>query len=321
MNGKRMRRMIVWTLGGLVVVGVIGALVLQYAIAQNGPAVLSAVDRLTGGDGGAEQLAVVSTGDHPQQKLVVWGPDTQEHARSGKPRPVLLFVHGGSWRSGDPEDYDFVGRAFVERGFLVVLAGYRLEEAGKYPAMLTDTASAIGWTHREIANHGGDPENIVVAGHSAGAYNVVMAALEDKWLAEEGLSSDDIKGVIGMSGPYDFYPFDSDSTIAAFGEAPEPEITQPIAHITGNAPQMLFLHGEEDTTVRPRNSRILAEKLKDEGGHALTVFFPKKDHIDPLTSLAAPWRSRREVADLIAGFATGVTSSDTVSVPVQEETR
>ncbi|MBV7258651.1 alpha/beta hydrolase [Erythrobacter crassostreae] len=316
-----MKRGVIWTLGILLSIGIIGALALQYAISQNGPAVLSAVDRLTGGSGNAKQLAVVSTGDHPQQKLVVWGPDTERQARSEKPRPVLLFLHGGSWRSGDPEDYDFVGRAFVERGFIVVLGGYRLKEAGKYPAMLTDTASVIGWTHREIAKHGGDPESIVIAGHSAGAYNVVMAALEEKWLAAEGLSPSDIAGVVGLSGPYDFFPFDSDSTIAAFGEAAEPESTQPIAHINGDAPQMLFLHGEMDTTVKPRNSRILAEKLKEEGGHALTVFFPDKDHIDPLTSLAAPWRSRREVADLIAGFATGVTSSDTVSVPVQEETR
>lgn len=313
----RAKRLVIWTLATLVVVGMGGALALQYAISQNGPAVLSAVDRLTGGDGNAQQVALVSTGDHPQQKAVIWGPKEAPDIA----RPVLIFFHGGSWRSGDPEDYDFVGRAFVERGFVVVLGGYRLDEAGKYPAMLQDAASAIGWTRREIANYGGDPEHIVIAGHSAGAYNAVMAAVEDKWLAAEGLSAADIKGVIGMSGPYDFYPFDSDSTIAAFGDASDPEATQPLVHLRGDAPQKLLLHGEKDTTVYPRNSRLLAKELKDRGGHALTVFFPEMDHTDPLVSLAAPWRSRRGIADTMAGFAMAVGAKEPVSVPVQAETR
>nr|WP_298931898.1 alpha/beta hydrolase [uncultured Erythrobacter sp.] len=309
--------MIIWILGVVIVIGVVGALALQYAISQNGPAVLSAVDRITGGSGDAVQLELVSTGDHPQQKLTVWGPETQSDA----PRPVLVFFHGGSWRSGDPEDYGFVARAFVERGFVVVLGGYRLDEAGKYPAMLEDTASVVGWTHREIAEHGGDPQRIVIAGHSAGAYNVVTAALDDKWLAAEGLAPSDIAGVIGMSGPYDFYPFDSDSTIAAFGDAPDPKATQPIAHLRGDAPPMLFLHGEKDTTVFPRNSRLLTKELTERGGEAQAVFYPEMDHSDPLISLAAPWRSRRDLTDIMAEFAMALPASDTVSVPVQEESR
>ncbi|TRD11291.1 alpha/beta hydrolase [Erythrobacter insulae] len=319
MTAKRMRRMALWTLGTLVLVGIIGALALQYAISQNGPAVLSAVDRITGGESGAKQLALVSTGDHPQQKLVVWGPET--HSPGNAARPVMVFVHGGSWRSGDPEDYDFVGRAFARLGYIVVLGGYRLEEAGKYPAMLTDTASVIGWTHRTITQYGGDPQRIVITGHSAGAYNVVMTALRDQWLAGEGLSARDISGVIGLSGPYDFYPFDSDSTIAAFGEAADAEATQPINHLRADAPPMLFIHGEKDTLVKPRNSRILATQLTAANGIADTRLYPDMEHNDPLISLAAPWRSRRDVARQMDEFAAKVTSADTVSVPVQARTR
>lgn len=315
--------MVMWTLAIVAGTAILVALALQFAISRNGPAVLSAVDRITGGSGGAQQLALVSTGDHHQQKLVVWGPE--DRGQDDAKLPVLLFVHGGSWRSGDPEDYGFVARAFVERGFVVVLGGYRLEKAGKYPAMLSDTASAIGWTHRTIAKYGGDPQRIVIAGHSAGAYNVVTAALEDQWLAKEGLSSSDIAGVIGLSGPYDFYPFDSDSTIAAFGDAPDGEATQPITHVASGvasgAPQMLLIHGEKDTLVYPRNTRILAEKLNEAGAKALTRFYPAKEHNDPLISLAAPWRSSRDVAEVMAGFALSVTTSEAVSVPVQAQTR
>ncbi|MEO0872638.1 MAG: alpha/beta hydrolase, partial [Pseudomonadota bacterium] len=225
--------MFLWALGVLAVLLVLGAIALQFAIARNGPAVLNTVDRLTGGARDTDRLATISTGEHPSQKLVVWGPAARDP--DSEPLPVLIFAHGGSWRSGDPEDYGFVARALAPNGFIVVLAGYRLvkDDApdGVYPAMIEDTARTIEWTHSQIADHGGDPDRIVLIGHSAGAYNVVMAAMERRWLSEsagasEGLSADTIRGAIGMAGPYDFYPFDSPSTIAAFGPATDPEATQ-----------------------------------------------------------------------------------------------
>ena len=308
-----------WVLGGLVAVLVIGAIALQIAISRNGPAVLDTVDRIAGGARDAELKATIPTGDHPQQKVIVWGPDDRETTDIA--RPVLVFAHGGSWRSGDPVDYGFIGRAFVPKGFIVVLAGYRLGPDGAYPAMLEDTAAAIGWTRREIAQYGGDPDRIVIAGHSAGAYNVAMAALEDRWLAREGVRPGDIAGVVGLSGPYDFYPFDSDSTIAAFGHVTDGESTQPINHTRGPAPQMLLIHGEEDTLVYPRNTRILSEQLKAADNHALPVFLPDADHNRPLIALAAPWRDNSELVETIAGFAIAASATSTLSVPVQDETR
>lgn len=315
--------MVLWALAVVAGIAVIGGLALQYAISRNGPAVLSAVDRVTGGSGDAVLLAEVSTGDHPQQRLFVWGPDGRDYHHPT--RPVLIFVHGGSWRSGDPEDYGFVARAFVQRGFVVVLGGYRLGEDGVYPAMLEDTASAIGWTHREIAQHGGNPDQIVIAGHSAGAYNVVMAALEDRWLESDGMAASDIAGVVGLSGPYDFFPFDSDSTKAAFGEASAPEATQPVNQISGGAPPMLLIHGEKDDLVKVRNTRELASRIIEAGGAVETQYYPEMTHNDPLISLASPWRSRRDVADRMAEFAKDAIGrkifKDRVSVPVQAETR
>ncbi|MBD2843126.1 alpha/beta hydrolase [Erythrobacter rubeus] len=317
------RRIVIWIIAIIGIALLLAAAALQFAISRDGPAVLSAIDRIVGASDGAEYQTTISTGDHPQQKLVVWAP--QDGISRPRPLPVLLFVHGGSWRSGDPESYGFIGRAFVPKGFVVVLGGYRLGEAGAYPAMLEDTASAIGWTHRNIADYGGDPDRIVIAGHSAGAYNVAMAALEERWLTAEGLMPSDIAGVVGLSGPYDFYPFDSESTKNAFGHAEEPERTQPAAHIGSDAssgtPPVLLIHGEKDTLVYPRNTRFLADKLKAAGAGAETRFYSEMEHNDPLISLAAPWRSRREVDDRIAQFAAEVTSRDTVSVSVHAETR
>jgi acetyl esterase/lipase len=92
---------------------------------------------------------------------------------------------------------------------------------------------------------------------------------------------------------------------------------------------MLLIHGEKDTLVYPRNTRLLAERIVAVGGTASTRFYPEMGHNDPLIALAAPWREwtkeRRDVADMIADFAhaasTGRKASGTVSVPVQDETR
>ncbi|OZA90731.1 MAG: hypothetical protein B7X57_11015, partial [Erythrobacter sp. 34-65-8] len=101
-------------------------LTLQYAIARNGPAVLDTVDRITGGTRGVEMVEQVRIGANASQKLLVY-------SKSGRtePRPVVIFAHGGSWRSGDPQDYGFVARALVPEGYVVVLAGYRLGAEGR----------------------------------------------------------------------------------------------------------------------------------------------------------------------------------------------
>lgn len=308
-----------WAIGIILGLIVLAGLALQFAISQNGPAVLSLVDRIVGGSNNVALKAEVSTGDSDAQKLFVWG--TEEADAAAAPLPVLVFVHGGSWRWGDPVDYDFIGRSFVPKGFVVVLAGYRMHPEAVYPAMLEDTASAIAWTKENIAEYGGDPDRIVIAGHSAGAYNVVQTALDQQWLAQLGHSPDDVAGVVGLSGPYDFYPFDSESTINSFGKAEKPEATQPIQQVRGDAPPMLLIHGEKDTLVFPRNTRELAKRLNEAGGAADTAFYEAMDHNQPLISLAAPWRNSRDLDDKVAEFAKRVTLDRQASVPVQAESR
>lgn len=308
---------VIYILGGLGIAALAGGALLEMAIARNGAGVLDTVDRVAGGTRGAMMVKRASTGPHSQQKALVWALETLP----GTPLPVIVFVHGGSWRDGDPDDYGFIGRAFVPEGFVVVLVGYRLGKHGAYPAMLEDTAAAIRWTRENIANHGGDPARIVLAGHSAGAYNAVTTALDTRWLERAEVPARSIVGVIGIAGPYDFLPLDSESTIAAFGHVDDLAATQPIAHISEDAPPMLLIHGGADTTVRPRNSRILARKLETAGAHAIVVERPDMKHSDPLIALAAPWRSRGPVFELVASFAQAVSQPGETSVPVQPQTR
>lgn len=308
-----MKPMAAWTLGGIAALLALGGLGFWIALQVNSVAVLDTIDRLTGGARDVTRVAQVRLGRAPTQTLSLY-----RARRTEEPAPVLLFVHGGSWEWGDPKDYGFVARSLAPAGYVVALAGYRLGEAGRYPAMLEDTAQAIGWLHANAARYGGDPGRIYLAGHSAGAYNVVQVALEPRWLAAESVPQEAIRGVVGMAGPYDFLPFDKDSTRAAFGEAPDAAATQPINHVRADAPPMLLLTGSADTTVKPRNTRALAAALEDVGARVETRIYDGLDHSDVLVRLASPWRRERGLRDDVAAF---LDRTRQASVPVQGETR
>lgn len=301
----------IWILGALLAIVCSLAVALLIAIRINGAAVLDRVDRIAGGSREVALLEQARFGPGGRQVLDVYGTA----ANASEPRPVLLFLHGGGWNSGDPADYGFIGRAFAPEGFVVVTAGYRLHPEAVFPAMLEDTASAIAWTRVNIARLGGDPSRIVLAGHSAGAYNAAMSALDRQWLAREGLGPDAIAGVIGLAGPYDFFPFTSDSARNAFGHVPDGETTQPIRFAHPGAPPMLLLHGDKDTVVRSRNSHALATELEAVGARATTRIYAGMDHTDVLISLASPWRGSRPVLGDMVEFARSVRAS----VPVQDK--
>lgn len=300
-----------WAAGIIVALVLLVAAGLWLAVWHNGPAVVDRIDRLTGPVDTVDLVHREQLGDDPRQKLLVYRPEPTD-----RPLPVVIFVHGGGWHSGDPDDYGFIARNIAAQGYVAVLAGYRLGQAGRYPAMLEDTASAIGWTHAQIARFGGDPARIVLAGHSAGAYNVVQVALDPRWLAQQQVPRVAIRGVIGLAGPYDFYPFDKDSSRAAFGSVGADATSQPVNHARAEAPPMLLVHGEDDTVVRPRNTRALAAALEAKGASVETLYLSGKGHNEPLLHLANPWRRDPQVFDRAMKFLREHTA---VSVPVQAE--
>ncbi|MFP5395691.1 MAG: alpha/beta hydrolase [Alphaproteobacteria bacterium] len=282
---------------GAVVAALFGAW--QYAHATNSVALLDLADRVLSGTGGSKPLTSAARyGPDPSQQIDVIAP------RGPGPHPVLVFIHGGGWHSGAPGEYAFIGRHFARAGYLVVLAGYRLGDAGRFPAMLEDSAAALGWVKRNVAPLGGNPNKVFVMGHSAGAYNAVMLALDGQWLDRAGVGQGFIKGVVGLSGPYDFYPFTSDSARNAFGHVADPRITQPINHVRADAPPMLLLTGDADETVKMRNSKALAAALTAAGQPTGVVVLPGVDHAGPVLKLAAPFNRDRRVIDPVLQFLT-----------------
>ncbi len=262
------------------------------------PRLLSVVDRMAGGGADAQRAgSSIAFGDHGQT-LDVWMPEQTD----GGPRPVIIFFHGGGWVKGDRAAYAFAGRAFASRGFVVVIPDYRKVPQVRFPAFVEDGAEAVRWTRDNIARFGGDPERIALAGHSAGAHTAVTLALDPRWLDAAGVEPDIVKAAVGLSGPYDFYPFDKKRSIDAMSHWPTPRDTQPIAFARADAPPLLLVTSSKDTVVRPYNTENLAAKLRELGAPVQTANYESLSHEDVVMALSRPFRGKAPVLDRSVAF-------------------
>lgn len=276
------------------------------AVIAGGAKSLDMADKLLGSGGGARLLlAGQAYGNGPRQTLDIWAPDT---AQQGDRLPVIVFFYGGGWNSGERASYGFVGRALAQKGFVVVIPDYRLTPKAHWPDFLEDSAAAVAWTHRYIGDLAGDPDRIALMGHSAGAYNAVMLALDPTWLRAAKSDPSILRGVAGLAGPYDFLPMEKGGLAdKAMGKVKPAEKTQPIVHARGDAPPLWLASGDEDATVRPRNSQNLAVAIEKAGGSATLRLYPGVGHTGIVMALSAPFRSRGPVLDEASDFLRGVT--------------
>lgn len=273
------------------------------ALALGGCTPLGAFDTLVPKDPGVELVASdAAYGPDPRQRIDVYRPQ-RAHA---KPMPVIIFFYGGSWSSGSKSGYAFVGRALAARGFVVAIPDYRLVPNVRYPAFVEDGAAAIRWVMRSAARLGGDPDRLVIAGHSAGAYNGAMLAYDARWL---GRDQRRVRGFIGLAGPYEFLPLNGAVTRAAFEGTKDLQSTQPIAFVRMGAPPAFLATGSEDRTVLPRNSDALASRLRAVGSRAVRRSYLNVGHVGLLTAIARPFRRHARVLDDMSLFAREVTGS------------
>src|SRR3712207_3414863 len=119
---------------------------------------------------------------------------------------VVVFFYGGRWESGDRGDYLFAAQGLVSQGFVAVVPDYRLHPEVGFAGFMADGAAAVRWVRDNIAGFGGDPAQIFLMGHSAGAHIAALLALDERWLADQGLPRGTVRGAIGLAGPYDFLP-------------------------------------------------------------------------------------------------------------------
>src|SRR4051812_33137866 len=146
-----------------------------------------------------------------RQTLDVFAPALSGKADPARRYPVVFFVHGGTWVSGDKDFhglYRGAARSFARQGFVAVFINYRLSPGVRHPEPVRDAARAFAWTRKNIARYGGDPDRIVVAGHSAGGHLATLLVADESYLSDPELKLDPaasrraIRAVVALSGVY-----------------------------------------------------------------------------------------------------------------------
>ena len=227
----------------------------------------------------------VAYGLDPRQKLDIYQPLKP----SAVPAALVLFFYGGSWTRGERADYRFVGEALASHGVATLVADYRLSPQVRYPQFLEDCAQAAKWAFDHAAELGADVRRIYLVGHSAGAYNAAMLALDPRWLSQVGLAPQRLAGWIGLAGPYDFLPIRNPEAQVAFKWPHTLPDTQPIAHASGRAPRTLLLAAAGDGSVNPQRSTVgLAERLRAAGAPVRHRLFDGLNHTTILAAVARP---------------------------------
>ena len=133
---------------------------------------------------------------HERQVLDIY---TSERAADER-LPVMFWIHGGGWQTGDKSDVALKPKMLTDWGFVFVSTNYRLLPDVEMDVLIRDIAKSLGWVHRNIAEYGGDPQRIFVGGHSAGAQLAALICIDDRYLKEEGVSFDVLKGCVPVDG-------------------------------------------------------------------------------------------------------------------------
>ena len=179
--------------------------------------------------------------------------------RGQKDFPVLLFIHGGAWVSGDRRMYTSVGRVFAKNGVGTAVISYRLSPAVQHPAHIEDCARAFAWVKNHIGERGGRPDQIFVTGQSAGGHLSALLCTNEKYLAQQQCSLADIRGAIPISGIFEFRPGRFDRVIGEGVEAAES--ASPIRFLSDRCPPFLVLYAESDIPNCDQMSQRLCREL------------------------------------------------------------
>ncbi len=248
---------------------------------------------------GVREASGLAYGAGDRHGIDVYAPDGAEQA------PVVVFLYGGSWVGGDRGMYRFLGASLAAAGVVCMVPDYRVWPEVGFPGFVQDAAQAVAWARRNAAAHGGAADRLVLMGHSAGAHIATLLALDDDYLAAEGLRpATAVRGVVGLAGPYDFLPLRSPTLQAIFGPESGWAETQPVNHVAPGAPPMLLATGDADSMVLPLNTESLAARLRAVDNPVRTVTYPGLGHREIIGAFSSGLRFlapvRRDVLRFVA---------------------
>ena len=186
----------------------------------------------------------IAYGEHPRQQLDVYIPLTPIDDAV-----IIVFFYGGGWDSGDRTSYEFVARKLADTGHFVVVPDYRLYPNVTFPQFVEDGALATAYVLAHLTEIADQPKPVFLMGHSAGAHIAMLVALDQRYLDHVGLGTDELSGVIGLAGPYDFLPITSSYLQKIFPTPQSMYDSQPINFVAPGVPPVVLAHGDRDTRV------------------------------------------------------------------------
>ncbi len=219
----------------------------------------------------------IAFGDAPWQKLDMY---SQPQAA-----PVVVFIYGGSWSSGNKSEYAFVADAFYREGYTVIIPDYAKYPDATYPTFVEDVAAAVAWTFKNKIKDANQP--LYLAAHSAGAHSAALVSADADYLQAHGLTPSVITAFAGLAGPYNFTPEDP-QYVKTFGKDNFTDM-KANTHVSGNEPPTLLLHAKGDELVSVKNALSFKSALQKENIEVKTVILPNTlNHIDMVLQLH-PW--------------------------------
>lgn len=233
-----------------------------------------------------EFVSDVSYGPLRRQQLDLYLPQNPCQRRR-----LVIFVYGGGWDAGARRTYRFMAHMLVACGFSVAIPDYRLFPDARFPDFINDTAAAVAWLNHHGRDYGIEGSQVTLIGHSAGAYNAMVASLDPSYLEELGTSPGIVKGIVGLAGPYAFNPVDYAETREIFAPCRDnPHRSQPLSLVRRLAPPTLLAHGLCDRRVLPFHSERLALALDAAGNEVTLRLYPRHGHVGLLLGMANPFQ-------------------------------
>jgi len=240
-----------------------------------------------------QRYTAIAYGSEAEQRLDIYTPLDSPNAGN---LPVVVFFYGGCWGACETlpkADYAFVAQTLTMHGILVVIADYRLFPKVRFPSIIDDAKKAVEWTHQHIDQYGGNPQQLILMGHSAGAHLAAMLAMNQAYLSTETYAA--LGGFIGLAGPYNFLPFDEAYMPELFGPPLTERESQPITFVDGSEPPSLLLYGDADTRVKPVNIEGLFKRLKAANSAVEKRIYQNVGHADIIASFSMPLRRENPV--------------------------
>lgn len=218
-----------------------------------------------------------------------------------KNAPVVVYFHGGALMFGDKSMAQVVAKRLLTQGIGLVSANYRLSPGVMHPAHTQDAAAATAWVYNNIAEYGGDPKNLYVGGHSAGAYLAALLALDPRYLQQHDMALSDVRGAILVSPFLYVEETAKDRSKSVWGEAPLDWLAASVTpHIASGKPPMLLIYADGDDSWRRAQNEKLAKELTMNGNDAVrAIEVPNRDHRSLITQINA---ADDQIGELAATF-------------------